>query len=391
MSARRYLLTTTALASFGAVWLVASSFAADMATKAPPALPTGAGWAPAVSGINFKIDGYGGWLDEKGGIPERNRSGDLGGADASLTVPLGDRFGLQVDGSGGSWGGESFWGAGGHAFWRDPNTAMLGMIGSWMRLDRGPWPFIGQGKGIAGTWLGGEGEYYLNAVTLRAAAGWEGGDLPSGGFVRADARWYPQNDLMLSAGYRYTANSNALALGGEWLTPTNVFGGRVALFAEGRIGQNNYNAAIGGLRIYFGKSQTLIDKHRRDDPDGDTVDNLFAIQHRANHLDQLNKAVENTLTSCTSCSATSDMRLKRDIALLARLDDGIGIYRYRYIWDDTVYVGVMAQEVMAVVPEAIQVDDNGYLRVDYSRLGLRLMTWNEWTSLLPRSELQAAA
>jgi hypothetical protein len=386
MSARRYLLGTTALASFGAIWIAAVSYAADIPTKAPPALPAGVGWAPAVSGINFKIDGYGGWLDQKGGIPERNRSGDLGGGDASLTVPLGDRFGLQVDGSGGSWGGESFWGAGGHAFWRDPNAGMLGVIGSWTRLDRGPWQFIGRGTGIAATFVGGEAEYYLNALTFRAAAGWEGGDIPSGAFVKADARWYPQKDLMLSVGYRYTADRSALALGGEWLTPANVLGGRIALFAEGRVGQNNYSAAIGGLRIYFGKSQTLIDKHRRDDPDGDTLDNLFAIQQFANDLDHKNKVPETSIISCISC--TSDIRLKRDIVLLARRDDGIGLYRYRYCWDDTVYVGVMAQEVMTIVPEAVLLGDDGYLRVNYDRLGLRLMTWAEWTSL---SELKAAA
>ena len=39
----------------------------------------------------------------------------------------------------------------------------------------------------------------------------------------------------------------------------------------------------------------------------------------------------------------SDIRLKRDIALLERLPSGIGLYRYRYVWSNQVYVGVMAQ------------------------------------------------
>lgn len=75
----------------------------------------------------------------------------------------------------------------------------------------------------------------------------------------------------------------------------------------------------------------------------------------------------------------SDLRLKRDIALLGRLDDGLGVYRYRYLWDDTIYVGVMAQEVALLHPDAIvrsALDD--YLRVDYSRLGLNLLTLAEW-------------
>jgi hypothetical protein len=75
----------------------------------------------------------------------------------------------------------------------------------------------------------------------------------------------------------------------------------------------------------------------------------------------------------------SDVRLKRDISLLGRVGDALGLYRYRYLWSDTVYVGVMAQEVALVHPEAIvRSAFDKYLRVDYSRLGLKLMTWAEW-------------
>jgi len=64
---------------------------------------------------------------------------------------------------------------------------------------------------------------------------------------------------------------------------------------------------------------------------------------------------------------------------VGRRDDGLGLYRYRYLWSDTVYVGVMAQEVALIHPEAVVrgVFDN-YLRVDYGRLGLKLMTLPEW-------------
>jgi hypothetical protein len=39
---------------------------------------------------------------------------------------------------------------------------------------------------------------------------------------------------------------------------------------------------------------------------------------------------------------------------------------------------VMAQEVEKVVPSAVSRDADGYLRVDYGQVGLRLETWNEW-------------
>jgi outer membrane immunogenic protein len=74
----------------------------------------------------------------------------------------------------------------------------------------------------------------------------------------------------------------------------------------------------------------------------------------------------------------SDVRLKRDVTLLARREDGLGLYRYRYLWSDTVYVGVMAQEVAFVDPDAVVQGPDGYLRVYYSRLGLKLMTEAEW-------------
>jgi hypothetical protein len=73
------------------------------------------------------------------------------------------------------------------------------------------------------------------------------------------------------------------------------------------------------------------------------------------------------------------LRLKHDVALLGRLDNGLGLYRFRYLWSETVYVGVMAQEVALLRPDAVvrgTLDD--YLRVGYRRLGLKFMTLTEW-------------
>jgi hypothetical protein len=75
----------------------------------------------------------------------------------------------------------------------------------------------------------------------------------------------------------------------------------------------------------------------------------------------------------------SDMRLKRDIVTVGHLENGLALYRYRYLWSDQLYVGVMAQEVAAVVPDAVRRGTDGYLRVDYARLGLHLQTWDEWS------------
>jgi hypothetical protein len=76
--------------------------------------------------------------------------------------------------------------------------------------------------------------------------------------------------------------------------------------------------------------------------------------------------------------APSDVRLKRNIVQIGQLASGHSIYRYRYLWDDTFYVGVLAQEIAETVPEAIVRGGDGYLWVDYGRLGSKLMTWDDW-------------
>ena len=43
----------------------------------------------------------------------------------------------------------------------------------------------------------------------------------------------------------------------------------------------------------------------------------------------------------------------------------------------------MAQEVLAVDPLAVIIGEDGFFRVDYRRLGLRMMTWDEWLETTP--------
>ena len=60
----------------------------------------------------------------------------------------------------------------------------------------------------------------------------------------------------------------------------------------------------------------------------------------------------------------SDIRLKDDIKLVGKSPSGIKIYNFKYKGDDKKYQGVMAHQV----PHASFVDDDGYLRVDYTKL-----------------------
>lgn len=64
----------------------------------------------------------------------------------------------------------------------------------------------------------------------------------------------------------------------------------------------------------------------------------------------------------------SDRRLKRDIVKLGTRPDGIGVYAFRYLWSKALQIGVMAQEVLRVKPEAVSVTPSGFFAVDYGKL-----------------------
>jgi hypothetical protein len=85
----------------------------------------------------------------------------------------------------------------------------------------------------------------------------------------------------------------------------------------------------------------------------------------------------------------SDVRLKHDIALLGRLDNGLGFYRFSYNGEDKAYVGVIAQEVQAVMPDAVSRGRDGYLRVYYHKLGVTFETYDAW--IASGAHLPAAA
>lgn len=66
----------------------------------------------------------------------------------------------------------------------------------------------------------------------------------------------------------------------------------------------------------------------------------------------------------------SDRRLKKDIRYLHTLDNGLKVYQYKYINDRGPYVGVMADEVERLMPDALGPTIDGYKTVDYSKIGM---------------------
>lgn len=64
----------------------------------------------------------------------------------------------------------------------------------------------------------------------------------------------------------------------------------------------------------------------------------------------------------------SDARLKTNIKRVGTTNDGLGIYSYRMRWGGPTQLGVMAQEVEQVRPDAVTTHSSGYRMVDYDKV-----------------------
>jgi len=62
----------------------------------------------------------------------------------------------------------------------------------------------------------------------------------------------------------------------------------------------------------------------------------------------------------------SDRRAKENIRRVGTLDNGLPVYLYTYIGDDTPMIGVMADEVEVVAPHAVVTGADGLKRVNYA-------------------------
>ena len=218
---------------------------------------------PAVDGLNAKAAGFGGGADGR----------SLYGGEGSITVPLGFRYGFQLDGlvaghDSRFQGNVTTAATAGHVFWRDPAVGLIGAYGHYFHADafRGVDYYAGAA----------EGALYWGRFSLEGLAGVEAGrvnlvafgsiDITTRFFDAASLSYYPTDDLKLSVGHSYILGTHALLLGAEWGLRSGG-GTMAALFANGSVGEGGNAGVLAGLRIYFGqRDKTLIRRHREDDP-----------------------------------------------------------------------------------------------------------------------------
>jgi hypothetical protein len=209
---------------------------------------------PAVSAINGKMD-FGAGFSDASGI----KSVEALFGDAAITIPLGERFGLQADFGAARAFKTSAVGGALHLFTRDPGQYLVGAIGGYTDF-----------KGGNAFWGGGEAELYLQNISLEMAAGAIRSKTTSSHKTRlfADgvAAFYPTEDLRLSLGASSVAGFESGGVGMEWLMRDS--GLPLSLRGDVRVGENHSVVAKVGFSLYFGGTgdKSLIRRHREDDP-----------------------------------------------------------------------------------------------------------------------------
>jgi len=76
--------------------------------------------------------------------------------------------------------------------------------------------------------------------------------------------------------------------------------------------------------------------------------------------------------AASTTGSASDVRLKKDIQYLGKHEKGFGVYKWNWnnlaksMGIDDPTVGVLAQELIKYIPEAVSIHPKGYLQVNYS-------------------------
>lgn len=83
---------------------------------------------------------------------------------------------------------------------------------------------------------------------------------------------------------------------------------------------------------------------------------------------QMLGSIFGSLGSLGGAAILSDRRFKENIKAIGTLANGIATYAFNYIGDKAQQFGVMAQEVLNIIPEAVSHDADGYMRVDYGKV-----------------------
>lgn len=144
----------------------------------------------------------------------------------------------------------------------------------------------------------------------------------------------------------------------------------------GASGTNIANQGLAGMNSGFGAAGTMAGQM------GQNATSMFGAQ--ANYKNGADKAAAdaNPMGALLGAGAqlgaayikSSDPRLKQNIELVGR-DERTGLNLYEFSYKDMPHErwrGVMADEVMQVMPSAVHTNEEGFMSVDYGALGIEM-------------------
>lgn len=195
---------------------------------------------------------------------------------------------LQVDGMAADHLDSSIFALAGQLTTQPQNNMTWGVYGSYARHD------------VAGDLsvyrIGGQANYQGETVTVSVVAGYENvddavvavGAVPGftvadtygrqGFFSMADLTYYPSANWALLAGHRFIGGRHAGAVGVERLFAGET--SNLSVFAEARVGEDDYAAAWLGLRFRFGRGGgSLRDRDRASGLQNRLKDELFSLSN----------------------------------------------------------------------------------------------------------------
>ncbi|MEM6497206.1 MAG: hypothetical protein AAF709_10815 [Pseudomonadota bacterium] len=237
------------IALCGLVAAGAPTLASEPTAHPEPAAET----RPAVDGVNSKLS-LGGTLSDP----------NVWGGTGALTIPLGEQFGLQLDGALASNTGDSdldvqVYGAGGHLFWRDPSVALVGIYGHFLRIN------VAEELNLFA--LGLETERYLGRFSIGVLVGVVGGDgeIDTDMIAHGKLAYYPTDNLQLSISPKYGYGNSSLGAEAEY--GFGEISTMAAIFGTASVSETGDQFFEAGVRVYFGsQNKSLIERHRQDDP-----------------------------------------------------------------------------------------------------------------------------
>ena len=143
----------------------------------------------------------------------------------------------------------------------------------------------------------------------------------------------------------------------------------------GASGTNIANQGLAGMNSGFGAAGTMAGQM------GQNATSMFGAQ--ASYKNGADKAAAdaNPFGAILGAGATlgaaaikSDRRLKQNIELVGR-DERTGLNLYEFAYKDAPHErwrGVMADEVLQVMPSAVHTNEEGFMSVDYGALGIEM-------------------